>query len=451
MIDWLHDPSARERLLLVGVSGATAETVRRRYPAIDAPAVSGPLEAIAECARGDVRGILLGVEPGGRRWPSAVASLREVAGEKVHLLLCCEPAAEPLARQLLSAGADDYLIVPPDGPELDRALGLQPVGSRPSLDFSPAPVPSFEELARLGDVLASLGAGPQRVLQQLAELLASAMSASGVSLSAHGQTAPAGVPVGQAVLCEPVCVHGEIAGQVVLGPRCKSAYSGGDGEKLKHYARLVGHLLEAAEGQRRWQRLAWTDDLSGLFNRRYLRQALDKLLARAESERFRVTLLVFDIDDFKRYNDAYGHAAGDEIIREAGQLFQRHCRKHDIVTRYGGDEFAVAFWDAEEPRIAGSEHPADVLGVLARFRAALEAHEFPSLGPEARGVLTISGGLASFPWDARAADELISRADEALLTAKRHGKNRIYLIGREAPEPMRTPDIELSPPARETP
>jgi len=66
----------------------------------------------------------------------------------------------------------------------------------------------------------------------------------------------------------------------------------------------------------------------------------------------------------------------------------------------------------------------------------LQPHDLSLLGPQARGVLTISGGLASYPWDARSAEELLSRADQALLAAKRDGKNRIYLVGRESPEPV---------------
>jgi diguanylate cyclase (GGDEF)-like protein len=232
------------------------------------------------------------------------------------------------------------------------------------------------------------------------------------------------------VLAETIESEAKVLGQISLGPRPDRPYNRTDVEKLRHYARLTGNLIRTAARHRHWQSLALTDELSGLPNRRYLLQFLDDVLTRAGADRFRVTLLIFDIDDFKTYNDTCGHAAGDEIIRLAAQLFRGHCREHDLVTRYGGDEFAVVFWDAEEPRIADSRHPDDALEVLARFTRDLGAASPSSLKtlPDAR--ITISGGLATFPWDARTRDELIRRADHALIQAKRAGKNRVFTVGQ---------------------
>jgi diguanylate cyclase (GGDEF)-like protein len=188
---------------------------------------------------------------------------------------------------------------------------------------------------------------------------------------------------------------------------------------------------------RRLEHLATTDDLTGLKNRRYLWEFARQILDRAHQTHGRVTLLVFDIDSFKHYNDAYGHAAGDEILRQVGVLMRRCCRSHDVVGRIGGDEFAAIFWDdphgpsvdASRERRSAAEHPTEAISVTKRFQRALGNADPNVLGPKGEGVLTISGGLASFPRDGSTVEQLFERADQALLEAKRSGKNRIYLVG----------------------
>ena len=167
------------------------------------------------------------------------------------------------------------------------------------------------------------------------------------------------------------------------------------------------------------------DELTGVWHRRYLNSYLDTLVNRAKSQRFCITVLLFDIDDFKQYNDRYGHAAGDEILREAARLITSVVRDHDVVARIGGDEFVVVFWDAEGPRRPNSQHPATVRTATTRFQRAICQHKFPKLAEEAPGTLTISGGLASFPWDGQTPQALIAKADEMALQSKQQGKNVI--------------------------
>ena len=186
------------------------------------------------------------------------------------------------------------------------------------------------------------------------------------------------------------------------------------------------------------ERLATEDELTGLKNRRYIWEFSRQIMEHSKKRSRRVTLLIFDIDNFKHYNDVYGHLAGDEVLKQAAVLMQRCCRGHDVVGRIGGDEFAVIFWDdprrgqtAEETerRFATADHPKEAIFIAKRFRKELKKTELPQLGPEGKGVLTISGGLASFPRDGSTIDELFEEADKALLEAKRCGKNRIYLVG----------------------
>jgi diguanylate cyclase (GGDEF)-like protein len=187
------------------------------------------------------------------------------------------------------------------------------------------------------------------------------------------------------------------------------------------------------------EKLATEDELTSLKNRRYIWEFSKQIIRHAMKEDGRVTLLIFDIDNFKHYNDVYGHSAGDEVLEQAAVLMQRCCRGHDVVGRIGGDEFAVIFWDdprrkllkeVTERRSSMAEHPKEAIFIAKRFRKELQKAEFHLLGPEGKGVLTISGGLASFPRDGATIQELFQQADKALLGAKRSGKNRIYLVGR---------------------
>jgi diguanylate cyclase (GGDEF)-like protein len=189
----------------------------------------------------------------------------------------------------------------------------------------------------------------------------------------------------------------------------------------------------------RLEKLATEDDLTGLKNRRYLWEFAKQIIARAKKDNGRVTVLVFDIDDFKHYNDVYGHAAGDEVLKQASLLIRRCCRRHDVVARLGGDEFAVVFWDdpkcpqqatGSERRSFTMDHPGEVIFIAKRFRREIEKTDLRFLGPDGRGVLTISGGLASLNRDGSTTEELFEKADQALLEAKRSGKNRIYLVGQ---------------------
>lgn len=205
---------------------------------------------------------------------------------------------------------------------------------------------------------------------------------------------------------------------------------------------------------RELEKLATEDDLTGLKNRRYMREFCRQILEHAAQTDGRVTLLIFDIDDFKHYNDLYGHSAGDRILKQAAILIRRCCRAHDVVGRIGGDEFAVVFWDdpqlretdaeddSQHPtpgeRRAAAEHPSEPLFVAERFRAEFGKADLHLLGPKGEGVLTISGGLASFPRDGSTTEELFLQADEALLEAKRSGKNRLYLVGEPQNGPGRT-------------
>ncbi|MGH7132215.1 MAG: diguanylate cyclase domain-containing protein [Phycisphaerales bacterium] len=216
-----------------------------------------------------------------------------------------------------------------------------------------------------------------------------------------------------------------------------------DGVAVTHNQRVFGHLicssltqaelmphaqwlatwLAVGEQQEALKRAALFDDLTGAYNRRYFEGFLREAIERARRERGTVTIMVFDVDDFKRFNDEFGHGAGDEILQQTVALLRSVIRDGDRVCRIGGDEFVVIFHEKGGPREPGSKPPTDVCQIAARFQKQIAAHRFPKLGEGAPGRLSISGGLATFPWDGRTPAELLERADQLALESKRAGKN----------------------------
>jgi len=194
---------------------------------------------------------------------------------------------------------------------------------------------------------------------------------------------------------------------------------------LGPHAGWLGDWLALADQQAALRRAALTDELTGAFNRRYFEQYMATAMEQSRQSRQPLTLMVFDIDGFKGFNDRFGHAAGDEILRESVRLLNSTIRPHDRVCRIGGDEFAVIFFDPTGPRDVGSKPLDTVTQIAQRFQQQVASHRFPKLGDCAPGTLTISGGLATYPWDGRTTVELLDRADQLALESKRAGKNAL--------------------------
>ena len=161
--------------------------------------------------------------------------------------------------------------------------------------------------------------------------------------------------------------------------------------------------------------LAITDGLTGLHNRRYLDSHLQTLFERAASRQRPLSLLISDIDRFKRINDTHGHAAGDEVLREFARRLRKNVRGIDLACRYGGEEFVVVMPDTEQ---AVAERVAE------RIRQEIEMLPF---GPEGAAALdvTVSIGVASISPAADTLEALLKRADGALYEAKKSGRNRV--------------------------
>jgi diguanylate cyclase (GGDEF)-like protein len=174
---------------------------------------------------------------------------------------------------------------------------------------------------------------------------------------------------------------------------------------------------ELEEANRRLYELSCTDALTGIFNRRHLDRVLEAEVSRHARYRTPLTLLLVDVDHFKRVNDDFGHDVGDTVLRNIAETLRRMVRKADIVARYGGEEMCVIL----------SNTSAMGAGILAeRLRAALEKLQHPTSGG-APIRATASFGSATLEADSEPVDvaTLMRRADQALYAAKEGGRNRV--------------------------
>jgi len=197
--------------------------------------------------------------------------------------------------------------------------------------------------------------------------------------------------------------------------------------RLEPAATWLGEVLALRDELGEARISAITDELTGAFNRRYLTRFLAHAISDSARRRCMVSVMIFDIDLFKGYNDRLGHVAGDELLKEVVRLLKSMVRPDDRVCRIGGDEFVVVFYEPSGPREPNTRHPDSVEAIAQRFQTQIAQHRFPKLGPGLPVRLTVSGGLATFPWDGRTPDELIARADAKLLEAKRQGRNALII------------------------
>jgi two-component system cell cycle response regulator len=162
--------------------------------------------------------------------------------------------------------------------------------------------------------------------------------------------------------------------------------------------------------------LALTDELTGLYNRRYLLAHLDELVARVGRDGLDAAVLLVDIDHFKQVNDTYGHAAGDDVLRELAARATNTVRSVDLVARLGGEEFVV---------VMPETGPAIAITVGERLRSAIANEPFTIRASDERLPITVSIGITSAIAGSDDRDRLLKRADDALYCAKAKGRNRV--------------------------
>ena len=179
-------------------------------------------------------------------------------------------------------------------------------------------------------------------------------------------------------------------------------------------AALFAAALDNLRRFARAEELSITDGLTGVYNYRYLRSALDREVARAKRFREEFSIIMLDVDHLKEYNDVHGHLQGSEVLRRLARVVLGELRAVDVLAKYGGDEFVIILPQARR----------DGARILAeRIRAAVFAYEFP--GEDGGMKITTSMGVAQFPDDGEGSRELLEAADRALYEAKRTGRNRV--------------------------
>jgi diguanylate cyclase (GGDEF)-like protein len=259
---------------------------------------------------------------------------------------------------------------------------------------------------------------------------------------------------GRSRLVIPLLVKDEPSGFVDLSGRLGRSFRDDEVEVAQILANQTAVAVENARLYEAIERQAITDGLTGLYNHREFHERLQAEISRARRYSTPVSLLMIDVDDFKSFNDAYGHQAGDEVLRAIGQLLMTGLRRDiDIAARYGGEEFAIILPNTpvdaahavgervratfakagktSRPKTSRAqpkpEHPGGAVKVGERLRREIATATVVSGQGSPLEHVTVSVGVAAFPEHGPDPGALIKAADDALYAAKRGGKNKVTI------------------------
>jgi diguanylate cyclase (GGDEF)-like protein len=226
-------------------------------------------------------------------------------------------------------------------------------------------------------------------------------------------------------LIAPLAFDQETLGVILVG---KPRKSGDPKAALRLVAQSGAQVLHAAAQMTRIKHTAEIDGLTRVYNKNHMEQILNELVYRTACAAYdqrdggaagapqALSVFLFDIDNFKNYNDANGHLTGDNLLLELATLVQRSVRKEDIFGRFGGEEFLLVL-----PHTNGTQ----AMVVAEKIRQLIAGHPFPFADKQPLGCLSISGGVAAYPADGLDTAAMLHRADEALYVAKKQGRNRV--------------------------
>ena len=221
------------------------------------------------------------------------------------------------------------------------------------------------------------------------------------------------------IMCVPIKSKGNILGVLeIVNKTTNEPFTKDD---LNLILRIVDHAaiaIERASLYQKMEELSITDDLTKLFNTRYLNRTLEIEISRATRHHTSLALIFMDVDHFKTINDNYGHIVGSKLLVEMGQLLMKRLRTVDIVARYGGDEFVI---------VLPQTPPDNAIQIAERIRKSIERNVF--LKKDGYSLnLTASFGVASYPESAKSKEELLRLADEAMYRVKYQTRNGVYAI-----------------------
>jgi diguanylate cyclase (GGDEF)-like protein len=236
-------------------------------------------------------------------------------------------------------------------------------------------------------------------------------------------------PSGREEVCLPLVSFGENIGLLICASTQEKAFHPNDIQALESVADILATATQNARYVDRVRQLAYRDGLTGVFNRRYFDSRLVDEVTRAARYGGGVSVLMIDLDHFKKINDEFGHMLGDDVLRAVSAIFVRQLRKVDVVCRYGGEEFAVVL-----PATQG----ASAAAVAEKLRCAVANAEYAGIPYP----VTVSIGVAEFPVHGITRDDIIRAADAALYSAKEAGRNQICLASVSAAS---TGDGAISP------
>ena len=224
-------------------------------------------------------------------------------------------------------------------------------------------------------------------------------------------------------LCVPLIAQGEALGILSLQVPCRpgeqqsvSLQSDEAEQRLAAvFAEHVGLALGNLKLRETLKNQSIRDPLTGLFNRRYMEDSLEREISRANRHKSTMAIIMMDLDHFKTFNDTFGHQAGDALLRAFGDFLIKNTRGQDIACRYGGEEFAAVMSDAN---LAGALKRADILREEVK---QLKVH----YGGQLLGMVSLSIGVALYPDHGATTAEVVRAADQALYSAKRDGRDQV--------------------------